>query len=75
MYMAPEFFTGENPTYDRSVDLFAMGMLFLTMIQARKGQPLVSPKTGQMPNHHSITKTRNPPLKLNLVVNNRINEA
>ena len=47
MYMAPEFFTGENPTYDKSVDVFAMGMLFLTMIQAEKGKPLLSPKTGQ----------------------------
>ena len=50
MYMAPEFFTGENPSYGRSVDIFAMGMLFLTMLQAEAGQPLLSPKTGNMLN-------------------------
>ena len=46
MYMAPEFFVGENPKYTRTVDIFAMGMLFLTMLQAEPGQPLVSPRTG-----------------------------
>ena len=50
--MAPEFYTGENPTYDKSVDVFAMGMLFLTMIKAEKGKPLLSPKTGKF---HSYT--------------------
>ena len=54
MYMAPEFYTGENPTYDKSVDVFAMGMLFLTMINAEKGKPLLSPKTGKA---HSYNKT------------------
>ena len=46
MYMAPEFFVGENPAYGRSVDVFAMGMLFLTMLQAERGKQLLSPKTG-----------------------------
>ena len=48
MYMAPEFFKGENPSYGRSVDVFAMGMLFLTMIQAERGKPLLSPRTGML---------------------------
>ena len=47
MYMAPEFFTGENPSYGRSIDVFAMGMLFLTMLQAEHGKPLLSPRTGR----------------------------
>ena len=47
--MAPEFYRGENPTYDKSVDVFAMGMLLLTMIKAEKGKPLLSPKTGKFP--------------------------
>ncbi len=46
MYMAPEFFVGENPSYGRSVDVFAMGMLYLCMLQAQQGKPLLSPKTG-----------------------------
>ena len=50
MFMAPEFFKGENPSYGRSVDVFAMGMLFLTMLQAERGKPLLSPRTGRL-NH------------------------
>ncbi len=46
MFMAPEFFASENPTYDKSVDIFATGMLFLAMLKAEAGKALVSPTTG-----------------------------
>ncbi len=46
MYMAPEFYASENPSYDKSVDVFAMGMVFLTMVQAEPQKALLSPKTG-----------------------------
>ena len=54
MYMAPEFFAEENPKYSKSVDIFAMGMLFLTMLQAEPGQPLLSPRTGCHANFYSL---------------------
>ena len=45
--MAPEFFVGDGkPKYDKSVDVFAMGLLFLTMFQAKPGKPLQEPKCG-----------------------------
>ena len=46
--MAPEFFAEvERPTYDKSVDVFAMGLLYLTMFQAKEGKPLLQPKCGK----------------------------
>ena len=45
--MAPEFFVEDDkPKYDKSVDVFAMGLLFLTMFQAKPGKPLQQPKCG-----------------------------
>ena len=45
--MAPEFFVEDDqPKYDKSVDVFAMGLLFLTMFQAKQGKPLLQPKCG-----------------------------
>ena len=45
--MAPEFFVEDDqPKYDKSVDVFAMGLLFLTMFQAQPGKPLLQPKYG-----------------------------
>ncbi len=40
-FKAPEFFTGNSISYDRSVDIFAMGLTNLTMIKAQKGSKLI----------------------------------
>ncbi len=46
--MAPEFFVDDDkPQYDKSVDVFAMGLMYLCMIQAKQGKALLQPKCGE----------------------------
>ncbi len=38
----------EKVKYDKSVDVFAVGLMFLSMIQAKQGKPLLQPKCGKV---------------------------
>ena len=49
-YMAPELYSlvvdGDEPTYDKSVDIFSMGMVFLALLSVMKGN-LMRPFKGK----------------------------
>ena len=42
--MAPELF--EHKKYDKSVDVFSLGLVFLAMINFKPGDDFLAPETG-----------------------------
>ena len=79
-FKAPEFFLGnkrEKITYHRNVDIFAMGLTYLAIIQAKKGNTVLSPciETAQDPSElvtpaglTLVTRMRYKVQDLNIVV-------